>query len=336
MAINKTSGHIKITKCNCPQQADGKCSHVAAAMYLIEDLMMGVTPRISAACTSQPRTWKQGAAGVRNPKALHLANYNKTKYRGGAYYDFDPRPADKRSTTTEEINSFVGHLEQMKKPSMWLDVLKQKFEDYEVDDNRRNILKVLSNEFLQGLHQQINSAPLDPMSNDHGIHFGATVDQADCQLWLDLRKYRVTASIFKDFVMTPKSVTRRMMWQTPPNLSRVVAIQWGVKNEKHAIKAFADVHGQVSKVGLFVSKKFPFLGASPDGFWKGCVVEVKCPYILSHCYPWEIKGLTAQQKRNLCVEKIDGELRLKRSHKYFWQIQCQLFVTGATRAKFIV
>jgi hypothetical protein len=321
-------------------------------LYLIEDLLNEVDPRMSVACTSQTQTFHQGSQVARDPQAIHLANYNKSKYNGGAFYNWDPRPPDQRCTTTDEIHDFINNLEQLgvcKKhsppvpctcqetcPPMWLDVIQHHYDDYEVDEDRLQVLQQLSTDFVAGLQLEVNQANDDSFSNDHGVHFGTTIKQADSTLWFDLRKYRVTASILHDFVKYPMSLTRRMLWEPYPDLSRVVAIQWGVKHEEDAIKAFAAVHGQVSKVGLFVSKIFPFIGASPDGFWKGCVIEVKCPYILCNKEPWDLEGLTAQQKRNLCVEKVDGNLKLKRRHKYFWQIQCQMFVTGTTKAKFIV
>jgi hypothetical protein len=308
-------------------------------LYFIEDLALGANPRLSAACTSQRQTWGTGTQGtnaVKTPTALHKADYNKTVFRGGAYYDFDPRPEEKRCTTTSEINDFVHNLKKMETYPMWLDIIDIIYDDYEVDEDRQAVLKSLSQDFLEALRVQLEVAPYDPFSNDSSVHFGATIDQANCDLWSELRQHRVTASRFQDFLRNPFTNTKKMLLDPKCDLSRVMAIQWGVENEQNAINAFAAEHGEVSKVGLFVSKEFPFLGASPDGLWKGCCLEVKCPFVLRHTDPWDIESLNPQQKRNYFCEIVDDTLRLKRSHKYFLQVQVQLFVTGTTIGKFIV
>jgi hypothetical protein len=83
------------------------------------------------------------------------------------------------------------------------------------------------------------------------------------------------ASIFHDFVKNPISTIKKLLWEERADISHVPAIQWGQQNEAKAINAFQAEHGEVKKVGLFVSRAVPFLGASPDGLWKGCVIEVK-------------------------------------------------------------
>jgi hypothetical protein len=339
VAIKKSDGQIIISKCNCPQQADGKCSHVAALLYLVEDISLGADPSMSAACTSTQQTWHTGPKKkslTKTPDAIHLMKYSKTKYRGDALIYYDPRPTNKRTTTEEEINKFVFDLRNLPKPCMWLDILTYQYEDYDIDQERQNVLIFLSNDLVNALGQELITAPADELSSESGVHFGNTVSQAASEIWSTLRRIRVTASIFQDFFKYPMTMTKKMLFDGRPDLSRVVAVQWGVENEENALKSFENEYGPITKVGLFVSKVFPFLGASPDGLWKGCVIEVKCPFILRDYHPVDIEKLSPSQQRTFCCEKVNGTLRLKKSHKYFWQVQCQLFVTGATEAKFII
>lgn len=88
----------------------------------------------------------------------------------------------------------------------------------------------------------------------------------------------------------------------------------------------------MQETGLWLNPKHPTLGCSPDGIFidklketKG-LVEIKCPYVLKNCNPLNfIENLSTKQCRNFCcVKDNQGKLRLKRNHKYYYQIQTQL------------
>ena len=82
----------------------------------------------------------------------------------------------------------------------------------------------------------------------------------------------------------------------------------------------------MNSAGLFIHKEYGFLGASPDGiaiFTSGekALLEVKCPLTA--------KGLSLEEwialKKNTCLEKkVNSEIKLKRTHDYYYQIQMQL------------
>ena len=59
-------------------------------------------------------------------------------------------------------------------------------------------------------------------------------------------------------------------------------------------------------------------------------MESKCPY--------SIKDMTVQDgwDKTSFMEKADEQLRLKRTHKYYFQVQGQMGVTGCSRAFFVV
>ena len=94
----------------------------------------------------------------------------------------------------------------------------------------------------------------------------------------------------------------------------------------------------VFKSGLVVSMASPFLAASPDGkvIDRGCskpfgLVEVKCPYSKFHVSPLE----TCADER-FFAENVNGKPRLKRGHQYYFQIQGQLGITGASWCDFVI
>lgn len=79
--------------------------------------------------------------------------------------------------------------------------------------------------------------------------------------------------------------------------------------------------------GLHVHEHYAFLAASPDGIVRDLTeegnLEVKCPY--SKC------GLTPEEAckdKNFCCQLVDNEVRLKKCHDYYYQVQGLLGVTG--------
>lgn len=94
----------------------------------------------------------------------------------------------------------------------------------------------------------------------------------------------------------------------------------------------------VGTAGFRISPLHPFIGASPDGFVScSCcgsgVIEIKCPF--------SVKNLSVNEAANsvayFCLEKdVQGKIRLKRDHAYYYQVQMQLFVTDKQYCDFIL
>ena len=81
------------------------------------------------------------------------------------------------------------------------------------------------------------------------------------------------------------------------------------------------------------------IGASPDGLNGDgdIILEVKCPIVLEEIHPGMIQQLTPNQRKNYCLTiNSQNQFELKKSHAYYYQVQCQLFVTGRKLAHFIV
>ena len=86
----------------------------------------------------------------------------------------------------------------------------------------------------------------------------------------------------------------------------------------------------VQPCGLFIDPDHPYLAASPDGLvGDDELIEAKCPY----------KGRTKRIKPGRMfpyLERKNGHLSLKRSHKYFDQVQGQLFICKRRLCHFVV
>jgi len=170
-----------------------------------------------------------------------------------------------------------------------------------------------------------------------------TREQSLCHMWFEERRKRITATLCKSIV------SRRSDDFTPIIRNKLCgtfrgnrATRYGQQHEDKALKLYeaeqqkASPSFSVKTSGLIVSAAWPWLAATPDGIaddqqaGKG-VVEVKCPY---SCVSQSLASAAAKSSFFL---KRDGEsLTLKRSHKYYFQVQFQMLVTGFKWADFVV
>jgi putative phage-type endonuclease len=164
-----------------------------------------------------------------------------------------------------------------------------------------------------------------------------TIGQSDNIEWHEIRKNRLTASQFG------KVITRRP--NTPcHNLVKSLLypkhliskhIEFGRKNESVAIKIFEkNTTFTVQKCGFFIYNEHKFLGASPDGIIDDdTIIEVKCAPSIGNQSLFE----AAKNKKPFCLEIYNSsQLRLKKKHSYYWQIQGQLNITKRSKCAFIL
>ncbi|XP_077506744.1 uncharacterized protein LOC144115978 [Amblyomma americanum] len=177
-----------------------------------------------------------------------------------------------------------------------------------------------------------------------------TRQQAKSAAWQKERKLRLTSSKF-GHVMKRKSpwTTKGLENITASReLSRVPAVNYGVKMEAVAAQRYEDVlrkmgHAPVvTSCGLLVNPDFPWLGASPD--MVGCLasivydsvegsygaVEIKCPYSLRDCKAHELLAA------DFCSSLIDNVPHLKRDHDYFYQFSGQMGISQLGWGDFVV
>ncbi|KAG0435793.1 hypothetical protein HPB47_018319 [Ixodes persulcatus] len=143
----------------------------------------------------------------------------------------------------------------------------------------------------------------------------STIGQADNRRWHEERQWRITASL-ED-------------------------MRYGRMHEDTAVAAYVELMAaydqpvHVHETGLHVHRDHSFIAASPDrvvtiGTEEG-LLEVKCP-------PSKI-GQTPEkacQDRKFCCELVNGDVRLKKTHAHFYQVQGQMAVTGHKWCDFVV
>ena len=164
-----------------------------------------------------------------------------------------------------------------------------------------------------------------------------TRKQSCSDLWHQERAFRISASIMKT-VCHRKNNTNINTFITSRLCTKAinsVAINYGRMHEDIAIRSYVEyqekkgLHLSVYKCGLHINPAIPWLAATPDaiveiGEIKGCL-EVKCPYVC------KTKQIAQAALANLFCLQINNEtLHLNKKHQYFYQVQTQLYVNGAT------
>lgn len=122
---------------------------------------------------------------------------------------------------------------------------------------------------------------------------------------------------------------------------KTVATKWGCEHEKNARDRYQNEMSMchdglvVTDSGIVINPEYPYLGASPDAIvhcnccGEGCL-EIQCPYCTRD------KKLDENVDSTSCLEIVDGKLCLKKSHAYYYQVQCQIFVCEKEYCDFVV
>ena len=168
-----------------------------------------------------------------------------------------------------------------------------------------------------------------------------TRDQTISGQWGKEREHRVTASHFGDIINSTDRRDMELLCKSiyeSKDLSRIPAIRHGNTYEPIALKKFTEVTGKaLKKSGFCVDPNMPFLGASPDSFVQNedAVVEAKCPFVGRN------QKISPGKNFNFLEKVVDGghgqdHMRLKRNHKYFYQLVGQMKIAKKNIGYFIV
>lgn len=167
------------------------------------------------------------------------------------------------------------------------------------------------------------------LSNDIEVQ---TRNQTECKAWHDVRKDRLTSSVFKDVVCRRKdfdSLAHRLLHQKP---IQTAAMKHGIKTEPKAAEVYADITGNsIFLCGFIINPSAHHLGTSPDRKVYDDqaddhygLLEIKCPSKDSYT---ECKFL---------IKQDNGTYKLRRSSQYFHQVMGQMGLTGMPWCDFFV
>lgn len=154
-----------------------------------------------------------------------------------------------------------------------------------------------------------------------------TREQYNSIEWLDTRKKILTASNFGTICKRRATTSCQCLVKSLVSPKNFISspTEWGKSNEANAIRQLSDtLKIEIINCGLFISAQYPYLGATPDGLIgeKG-LVEIKCPFSARNMVPDD--GI--REKKITIWKEEEGEFILDKNHKWFYQIQGQLFVT---------
>ena len=169
-----------------------------------------------------------------------------------------------------------------------------------------------------------------------------TRGQSHSPTWFAYRTGRITASRLHGVITRKPSTSPDNMVKEIMHYKGTVTTQatkWGTDMEHVATEMYKTSllaeHENVTltKSGLVVCEAMPYMAASPDGIRQcAChgqvLVEVKCPYKCKDKDPAELLGLPEFF--------LDANGKLKYGHKYYTQIQLQLYVTNLAECDLVV
>ena len=147
-----------------------------------------------------------------------------------------------------------------------------------------------------------------------------TRGQATNPQWFIERTKRITSSDFSPICKCLKEPGKFARSLTENKCFYSAATDHGRKYESHAVAAYEKDCDVVTKqCGIFASKDYPYLAASPDRIVDDQkILEVKCPYTSRNKF---ISHSTVLY----LIDCNDGCLQLSPAYQYYYQIQGQLF-----------
>lgn len=181
--------------------------------------------------------------------------------------------------------------------------------------------------------------------------------QSDNKHWNHIRRGRITASHFgsickRGYATPPDKLVSAILQYKP--FHPTASMLFGLVNEERALGLYQTWFQQkydrqltIKRPGLFLCKDsgYGWLGASPDAIIT-CENEEEWLVEIKTIYPSEKNKnattvrdlLNSKQKSSLCFEEdeVSGELDVKQSHKYYYQVMGQLGITGYKSCDLIV
>lgn len=365
--INLATKSIK-GRCSCVAGAGGFCHHVVGLLFYMahcKTLGYKAIPD-ELTCTSMPQRWSVPRERKITTKPIHDvmvkkprpgANYSKfiksTLYSPSTEY---PLMAQEHLTGLEPVplmatiavaEAVIPNITMV--PSKFGNVAKgsvlsyqQKLSDeYVINDYFCPAYPTLPTDDAE---ERIKNNFTVPDAKKAALNaISITIDQAidieektlaqsASQLWYSLREKRITASKF-GIVAKRQSGFENLVKQLNPSKRVVTAdMQRGIDLEPKAAMVYANVakEGKVNVYpsGLVINPKCPWLGCSPDrkvfdftaedlGHSPFGLLEVKVTK----------EGTTDFSTVQYITSGPNGNI-LKKNHSYYYQVQCQLALTG--------
>ena len=181
------------------------------------------------------------------------------------------------------------------------------------------------------------NAALDSLSVTRAVAIDLeerTVTQSASTLWQLLRSKRITASKFGSCAKRISNFENLVKQINPSRHVVTAAMRRGIEMESHAAAVYANVakSGMVNVYpsGLVINPKCPWLGCSPDRkvYDIQAASQGRNPFGLCEIKVVQEGETDFKNVRYLQVDPFSNEITIKRNHDYYFQVQCQLALTG--------
>lgn len=350
------NGTIICAHCTCMAGLGEACSHIAALLFAAE-----TNNRLNKdmSCTSRPCAWL--SPHMQNVTYAPISDINFTAPVTKRRKVLEDKAGQQSQPafsvpcpSKEKIAAFLQDLSKTGKPAL-LSILPEYCDMYVVDHSilslplsahfEQSYMDLPYNDLLKKCEDVFNSLKIT--EEQARIIEASTRDQALSKIWFRYRAGRVTASRFKaaahtDLSQPSQSLLKAICYPESYKFSNK-ATRWGCDHEKTAREAyFSKIVGNhlnltVTDSGLVIHPQYPHFGASPDGYVKcrccGCgVIEIKCPFSCK-----DRSFLEASDDGTFCLaSSVDGNLVLKQTHAYFYQVQLQMKLCDVDFCDFVI
>ena len=365
LKISNTSGDVLAAACTCPAGIGlggfGNCNHVGAVLLPLEDFnRKGLQKCLEpVSCTSMLSSWNvPSASQIVIPMPIDEVVIKKIKFgidnqsQVSKYNIYDPRAiADQQVNEnsvvilTSKLSSLIpnscyfGFHDKETSISLPNQPTISSSKDFELSDSDSafsDFYDISTSSFKEMTDiccQNMSATPEEIRAIEQ-----STSGQSLNKKWMEQRKYRITASNFCSAAVNrvePSSKLKSMFYSPFHSAST----NHGNKFEGHVRDLYCKAlyekgyNVNVKEVGLKVSQSRPYLGASLDGIvscdgeiWG---LEIKCPFS-----KYNSKLEEALLDKNFFLKITEGEVKLKGSHKYYYQVQGQMFCAAIMRTEF--
>ena len=165
-------------------------------------------------------------------------HHAKTEQNRQRYYSMVSNTTANSHTEVE----FLKNLQTMSRPSMFQCILKIKYENYTLNTEELNVLKVK----IEQMKIKLITEAMGPIE--------LSIEQ-NSPSWNLERRVRITASTTKSFFTAKKldNIVNDHLWKNR-DISNIPAIQYGRDNEKYALSEYKNMTGfDVRKAGFFIN-----------------------------------------------------------------------------------
>ena len=367
LSISHNKWEISTAKCRCPagKGPAATCKHIGALCYLFMSFCESGTIPEFFTCTQRLQEWNQPRAKKLDAKPVtdlkeHKININAVNLNrresSRTPANYDPRPLHLRLADAKALDILRADLLNMNQHSAFNCILVPCSERALRD---HTYSKQLERESVPEASHQPPIPAICPFDAEEmkercktikqGLHVSSEVRQkieeatrlqAQCNLWYEVRQKRVTGykcgQILGQKTRTP-ALLKSVLYSKPLD-PLPVPIKWGQDNEAAARKAYVNAMHQrghatltVKLSGFIIHPQEGWFGSSPDGIVidssdntsKG-LLEVKCPFTKRDMSPEE----ACKDPNFYCYISDNGTFTLKRSHRYYNQVQLQLYVSS--------